>query len=140
MRGRHRGYRALGNVPWRAGYFPAGQRFATPGPVHRAAELWRNTLHSVFGFFENRQPDMQRPTSPPYEHSDSGTARAGVKAERPVAWVDTHVCSGCGACVNVCPRGAITMRDTAVIEAGVCIGCGACVRACPSGAISLKQP
>lgn len=45
-------------------------------------------------------------------------------------------CVGCGACVDVCPEGAITCDDIAVIDAGKCVDCGACVDECPSSAIS----
>ena len=36
-------------------------------------------------------------------------------------------CVGCGACVDVCPEGAITCDDIAVIDASKCIDCGATV-------------
>ena len=45
-------------------------------------------------------------------------------------------CVGCGACVDVCPQGAITVdADVAVIDAAACVDCGACVDECPSAAI-----
>lgn len=46
-------------------------------------------------------------------------------------------CSSCGACANVCARGAITMRLDAegfyrpIIDAEKCVQCGACEKACP---------
>ncbi len=45
-------------------------------------------------------------------------------------------CVACGACVDVCPQGAITVDDIAVVDAGKCIDCGACIDECPAGAIS----
>jgi Fe-S-cluster-containing hydrogenase component 2 len=56
------------------------------------------------------------------------------------AIVDNEKCVGCSACVDVCPVGAITMKnDKAVINADECIDCGACVPECPSEAISLSE-
>ena len=52
--------------------------------------------------------------------------------------VDKETCVGCGACVAVCPVGAISLEDKAHIDADACIGCGACVNACPVGAISAE--
>ncbi len=45
-------------------------------------------------------------------------------------------CIACGACVDTCPVGAISMEDKAVIDADVCISCGACAGGCPVEAIA----
>lgn len=52
--------------------------------------------------------------------------------------VDKDVCVGCGACVGVCPVGAIELTDEgfAFSDPEVCIDCGACVGTCPMEAIS----
>ena len=44
-------------------------------------------------------------------------------------------CVACGACVDTCPVGAITLEDKAVVDADSCVDCGACEDACPTGAI-----
>ncbi len=44
-------------------------------------------------------------------------------------------CVACGACVDVCPSGAITVDDVAVIDSAKCTECGACVDECTSDAI-----
>ena len=46
-------------------------------------------------------------------------------------------CTGCGACENLCPRGAISMKERdggfvfPVVEEGKCIHCGLCLKRCP---------
>ncbi len=50
--------------------------------------------------------------------------------------VDGEACSGCGGCVDLCPRGAVSIEGrTAVIDGELCEGCGACFAACPRGAV-----
>ena len=53
--------------------------------------------------------------------------------------VDKETCVGCGACVAICPVGAISLEDKAHIDPDCCIGCGACVNECPVGAISPES-
>jgi len=51
-------------------------------------------------------------------------------------WVDVTRCTGCGACVEVCPVGAISLVDgKARVYVKSCTGCGACADACPEGVI-----
>lgn len=46
-------------------------------------------------------------------------------------------CCGCGACVNICPRGCIAMRRDSEgfsyprVDEALCIQCGLCERVCP---------
>jgi electron transport complex protein RnfB len=49
----------------------------------------------------------------------------------------TSSCTGCTACVNICPVKAITgeRKTLHVIDATICIDCGACGRICPSQAV-----
>ena len=50
---------------------------------------------------------------------------------------DKHLCSGCCACYNKCPRAAITMQEDEfgffhpLIDQNKCIDCGLCVKVCP---------
>ena len=52
-----------------------------------------------------------------------------------MAYAINDECIGCGACVEGCPVGAISMDgDKAKIDADACIDCGACNGTCPVGA------
>ncbi len=52
--------------------------------------------------------------------------------------VDLGLCTLCGKCAEVCPRGALTIEGgTIVAREEKCILCRQCVRACPVEAISL---
>jgi Fe-S-cluster-containing hydrogenase component 2 len=56
--------------------------------------------------------------------------------KRQTMWVDVSRCTGCGACVEVCPVGAIALvGGKARVDEETCIGCEACVDACPEDAI-----
>jgi len=47
-------------------------------------------------------------------------------------------CTLCGACVDDCPVGAISMTDEKLeLDHGKCIGCGHCVSTCPEQALHL---
>lgn len=47
-------------------------------------------------------------------------------------------CLGCGACVETCPNGSLSLDSTGIhIDRRLCTGCGACVDECPSGAMEL---
>lgn len=59
--------------------------------------------------------------------------------DKEVAW-DHKKCNNCGACVSICPVGAIKMnKDNFQIEFNYqeCVVCGYCVDACPVQAIEI---
>ena len=68
----------------------------------------------------------------------------GVKAEKPehIVTLDGDVCMDCGACVSLCPTGALsTAKDYSVkLDEDKCILCEVCVPACPVRAIIVKRP
>jgi NAD-dependent dihydropyrimidine dehydrogenase PreA subunit len=55
-------------------------------------------------------------------------------------YVDTESCTGCGACVSVCPQEALSLDETtAVVDARLCTSCGICSDTCPVGAIGTLE-
>ena len=58
------------------------------------------------------------------------------------------LCTGCAACVNICPVNAITMQEDKdtflypVVDKNLCINCGKCEKACPLNNIKIvdKKP
>ncbi len=60
-----------------------------------------------------------------------------VKSKK-YARVDEARCVACGACTNVCPRGAISIIHGcfARVDSEICVGCGLCGKTCPVGCIS----
>jgi len=54
-----------------------------------------------------------------------------------MSYTITEKCNGCGACMRVCPAGAISgeKKKPHKIEVNLCIECGACGRVCPQGGI-----
>ncbi|MCD6310780.1 MAG: CoB--CoM heterodisulfide reductase iron-sulfur subunit A family protein [Candidatus Eremiobacteraeota bacterium] len=73
--------------------------------------------------------------------------KTGLSSLPTVATVNEDLCSGCRACMTVCPYQAITMeeikdragktREVARVNPGICQGCGACAAACNAGVIDL---
>ena len=45
----------------------------------------------------------------------------------------------CEGCVEICPTRALERKDKLIIIPENCISCGACVDACKKGAISLEE-
>jgi len=52
----------------------------------------------------------------------------------------TEDCTGCAACVKVCPTDAITgeRRQLHTIEQSQCIQCGTCMDVCKDGAVVVR--
>ena len=55
------------------------------------------------------------------------------------AKVDMELCTGCGACVEICPTEAISLHDgKARVDGDKCVDCGVCESECPADAISVE--
>jgi heterodisulfide reductase subunit A-like polyferredoxin len=55
--------------------------------------------------------------------------------------VKVELCTGCGACREICPPNAIDITDgAAVVEKEFCEECGLCASQCPVEAIIIPFP
>lgn len=53
--------------------------------------------------------------------------------------ISPDLCTGCGACVEACPKEAISEQgENYVINHDICDNCGDCVDSCPVEAISTR--
>jgi len=53
--------------------------------------------------------------------------------------IDSKRCTGCGACVKVCPSETITLvGGKAVVSGQASLSCGHCAAVCPTGAVRVK--
>ncbi|MBL7118291.1 MAG: CoB--CoM heterodisulfide reductase iron-sulfur subunit A family protein [Candidatus Syntrophoarchaeum sp.] len=79
-------------------------------------------------------------------------SRDFIEVEPIIAEVNEAVCIGCGSCEEVCPFGAIELREETMefeelvlrtrksnVNPALCKGCGACIPECPVGAMTQKQ-
>jgi heterodisulfide reductase subunit A-like polyferredoxin len=67
-------------------------------------------------------------------------AQESIHAGGVVASIDAAQCSGCQACLGVCPFGAIDYKETekvCEVNQALCKGCGTCAANCPSECITL---
>jgi len=53
--------------------------------------------------------------------------------------VDNRKCTGCGACVEVCPVNTIKIENEKAIINDECVECGVCVNECPNEALALPK-
>lgn len=48
-------------------------------------------------------------------------------------------CIGCGACVDVCPTGALTLTEAGIVtDRSLCRTCGRCAEVCPTLAMEMS--
>jgi heterodisulfide reductase subunit A len=75
-----------------------------------------------------------------------------IEVEPIIAEVNEELCIGCGSCEEVCPFGAIELKEEELqfeeivlrtrksyVNPALCKGCGACIPECPVGAMTQKQ-
>jgi NAD-dependent dihydropyrimidine dehydrogenase PreA subunit len=48
-------------------------------------------------------------------------------------------CTGCGACIEVCPHGVFNLVDmkAVIVDRAACMECGACALNCPTKALKV---
>jgi digeranylgeranylglycerophospholipid reductase len=56
-----------------------------------------------------------------------------------VITINRDRCGYCGACVSVCPVGAIELAETRLLVSEACVDCGLCLAACPLGALKSQD-
>ena len=62
-----------------------------------------------------------------------------IKHDRGLCVVDTDKCIGCKSCLRVgCPA-VMVKNKKAFIDPNQCVGCTVCAQVCPKGAISRKE-
>jgi NAD-dependent dihydropyrimidine dehydrogenase PreA subunit len=56
-------------------------------------------------------------------------------------WYDESLCTGCGACRDVCPHGVFAMEEgpARLVRPEDCMECGACQVNCPTGALAVRS-
>ena len=71
------------------------------------------------------------------EKASENAAGAKKCTVPPVLYTRKEECSGCTACAQICPAGAIRLQEDEdgfvypQIDAQKCVGCGSCIRVCP---------
>ena len=53
--------------------------------------------------------------------------------------VNRFKCGYCGACVSVCPPGALELIETWIEVDKTCTDCGICAKICPVGALEVQK-
>lgn len=70
--------------------------------------------------------------------------KKGIEAEKleHIVTLDSDICTDCGACVSLCPTGALSITEdySVKLDEDKCILCEVCVPACPVRAIKVKRP
>ncbi|MCW3141644.1 MAG: NAD(P)-binding protein [Methanophagales archaeon] len=79
-------------------------------------------------------------------------SREYIEVEPIIAEVNEALCIGCGACEEVCPFGAIELKEEekqleeimlrtrkSYVNPALCKGCGACIPECPVSAMTQKH-
>ena len=63
-----------------------------------------------------------------------------VSIKRRRAKILPQQCVACGTCLDVCPRGALSIFHGSFAQVDItrCVGCGLCARECPAGIIKLE--
>lgn len=92
----------------------------------------KGSFHSVATCYQCSKPECMEvcPTDAITKSDEDGLVR-----------IDMELCSGCEACVDACPYGAIYFNDEKEVasKCDMCDGDPACVEACPHGVLTLAK-
>lgn len=53
--------------------------------------------------------------------------------------IDKEKCTGCSACIEICPVGAIRIEECKAVISDECVECQACINICKAEAILLSE-
>ena len=75
------------------------------------------------------------------EHAGEGYCRAGRCSGLYLPVIDPKRCTGCGACLKVCPAGAVEgeKKKPHQVRPEICLTCGACLAACRFKALGAER-
>lgn len=110
--------------------------------MNRNNRFIRAAIAAKRAFMNNTMPPAAKPAAPKANNPVTHEQKADepyVLSEHPITIDDLKrsYCTGCGACYNVCPVGAITTRFDEhgfiepVIDYDKCIKCRKCAKTCP---------
>ncbi len=108
--------------------FPTNNRLLQPVDFSVANRFISEKSREMLGFIKNME-NLKPFTENPTDKAVTST-------------LDLNLCVGCSACVNVCPKGALSLKPDKYgyyctsIDKERCINCGLCSKTCPV----LKQP
>ncbi|MEM0449152.1 MAG: DUF362 domain-containing protein [Methanomassiliicoccales archaeon] len=131
--------RIMSLEPMEVGTLAAAQRRGLIRADGTDIELVGDELNDfvIKDFKRPRTKDRQKGFS---EGRLASLALSLVKAYSLRPQVDREICTGCGRCERICPKGAVTVRKgKARIRARSCIRCFCCHEMCASKAIVLRR-
>lgn len=108
------GARGLGATDWEAIRIEDGQQALDFGSLHLPVPRWYFRV-PTFMLGPMRRAARTRPR------------------------LDASVCTGCGRCVEACPREAISPGNLPRFDLENCIGCLCCSEVCPQGAVGVQR-
>lgn len=120
---------------------------STASIVHRTETTIREKLNNTIGSNGKKRPSPQIKLLKMILRQNNFEKKMAInyKPELPFGKikVDEKECSACGACISLCPTGAITKNManellSLYINASLCNNCTLCKEACPKNAIDFE--